>query len=165
MGTKNVRLEEDVYERIRDEKRDDETFSDAVGRLIGGSSLLDLAGILSDEGAVARASAIEDMGTIQRVPANVVYELYVGVGYTEQPDLEVAKIQQVLDSRLIVETDEQIAKLAGRLDGQLRREGNRVSPTDILIGATARHFDEPVVTGTPSDFEPIPGVEMNTYRD
>lgn len=118
-----------------------------------------------EEGAVARASAIEDMGTIQRVPANVVYELYVGVGYTEQPDLEVAKIRKVLDSRPIVGTDGRIAKLAGRLDGQLRREGNRVSPIDILTGAIARHFDEPVVTGNPSDFEPIPGVETNTYRD
>lgn len=56
-----MRLEEDVYERIRDEKRDDETFSDAVGRLIGGSSLLDLAGILSDEGAEEIRDVLEDV--------------------------------------------------------------------------------------------------------
>lgn len=59
MGTRNVRLDEDVYERIKSEKRPDETFSDAVDRLIGGSSLLDLAGILNDEEADEFRRAID----------------------------------------------------------------------------------------------------------
>ncbi|RAW45800.1 hypothetical protein DQW50_07235 [Halorubrum sp. 48-1-W] len=60
MSTRNVRLDEDVYERIKSEKRPDETFSEAVGRLIGGSSLLDLAGILSDEEAAEFRRAIDE---------------------------------------------------------------------------------------------------------
>jgi len=127
------------------------------------SFLIDLMN--SDERAVAWATTIEDLDAAQRVPVHVVYELYVGVGYTETPTSEVAKIQQVIESRPIIETTEQIAKLAGRLDGQLRREGNRIASGDILIGATARHFDEPVVTGNPSDFEPIPDVNVQTYND
>lgn len=51
MGTRDVRLDDYVYERIKGEKREDETFSEAVERLIGDSSLLDLVGILSDEKA------------------------------------------------------------------------------------------------------------------
>jgi predicted CopG family antitoxin len=43
MATKSVRLDEDVYERVKAQKRDDETMSDAVGRLISDVSLLDLA--------------------------------------------------------------------------------------------------------------------------
>lgn len=43
MGTKSVRLDEDVYERVKAHKREDETFSDAVARLMGDVSLLDLA--------------------------------------------------------------------------------------------------------------------------
>lgn len=39
MGTKQVRLDEDVYARIQDEKREDETFSDAVDRLTSDWSL------------------------------------------------------------------------------------------------------------------------------
>ncbi|WP_251341355.1 antitoxin VapB family protein [Haloplanus halophilus] len=42
MGTKNVRLDDDVYERVKAHKREDETFSDAVARLIEDVSLLDL---------------------------------------------------------------------------------------------------------------------------
>jgi predicted CopG family antitoxin len=36
-----IRLEDDVYERIKANKRDDESFSDAVARLIVGRSLCD----------------------------------------------------------------------------------------------------------------------------
>lgn len=43
MGTKMVRLDEDVYERIKSKKRDDETFSEAIDRLTGGYTLLDFA--------------------------------------------------------------------------------------------------------------------------
>lgn len=43
MGTKSVRLDEDVYKRVEAHKREGETFSDAVARLMGDVSLLDLA--------------------------------------------------------------------------------------------------------------------------
>ena len=48
MGTKTVRIEDDVYERIKAKKRDDETFSEAIERLVGGGSLLDLYGVGED---------------------------------------------------------------------------------------------------------------------
>lgn len=67
MSTRNVRLDEDVYERIKSEKRPDETFSETVERLIGGASLLDLAGILSDEEA-------------RRVPGRAIDESRRGPG-------------------------------------------------------------------------------------
>lgn len=43
MGTRSVRLDKDVYDRVEAHKRDDETFSDTVARLMGDVSLLDLA--------------------------------------------------------------------------------------------------------------------------
>jgi len=43
MGTKMVRLDEDVYERIKSKKKEDETFSEAVERLTSGYTLLDFA--------------------------------------------------------------------------------------------------------------------------
>lgn len=61
MGTKNVRLDEDVYERVKSEKQDDETFSEAIDRLIGDASLLELVGILTEDQADAMRGAIEDV--------------------------------------------------------------------------------------------------------
>ena len=60
MGTKNVRLDEDVYERIKAKKQPDETFSEAIDRLIGGKSILDLHGLRSEEGTEEMREAIEN---------------------------------------------------------------------------------------------------------
>jgi len=58
--SKSVRLTEEAYERLAAHKREDETFSDVVLRLAGERSLLELAGILSDEEADALRDAVEE---------------------------------------------------------------------------------------------------------
>jgi predicted CopG family antitoxin len=61
MRTKTIRLDEDVYERLRENKRDDETFSEAVERLMGSRSLAELGDVLDDERRVeSMEAAIED---------------------------------------------------------------------------------------------------------
>lgn len=60
MGTKNVRLNEDVYERIKAKKNPDETFSEAIDRLIGGKSILDLHALREKEGTKEMREAIEN---------------------------------------------------------------------------------------------------------
>ena len=57
--SKSVRLDEDVYELVSVRKRDDETFSEAIERLVGGPSLLELTGVLTDEEATEFRSGIE----------------------------------------------------------------------------------------------------------
>ena len=51
MPKKMVRLEENVYERIKSKKRDNETFSEAIDRLTSKYSLLEFAGGYTDEDA------------------------------------------------------------------------------------------------------------------
>jgi predicted CopG family antitoxin len=58
--SKSIRLSEDAYERLAAHKREDETFSDVVLRLAGERSLLELAGILSDDEADAMRAAVEE---------------------------------------------------------------------------------------------------------
>lgn len=43
MGSKQVRLDDDVYEWIKSRKREGETFSEAIDRLTSGYTLLDFA--------------------------------------------------------------------------------------------------------------------------
>ncbi|WP_247730278.1 antitoxin VapB family protein [Halovivax limisalsi] len=59
MATKSVRLEEDVYERIKAKKREDETFSAAIDRLTTEYSLLDFAGGYTDEEAADHRALLE----------------------------------------------------------------------------------------------------------
>jgi len=58
--SKSIRLSEEAYERLAAHKGADETFSEVVLRLAGERSLLELAGILSDEEAEALRDAVEE---------------------------------------------------------------------------------------------------------
>ncbi len=57
--SQQIRLDEDVYERIKANKRDGESFSDAVERLIGGRSLRDLRGLFDSEQVDEMRAAID----------------------------------------------------------------------------------------------------------
>lgn len=57
---RNVRLTEEAYQHLKSRKRAGESFSDAVERIAGERSLLDLAGILSDEEATEMREAIRE---------------------------------------------------------------------------------------------------------
>lgn len=59
MGTKTIRLEDAVYERIAARKREDETFSEAIERLTGGYSLLDFAGGYTEKEAEQHRRLLE----------------------------------------------------------------------------------------------------------
>lgn len=58
--SKSVRLDEDVYARIEAHERDDETFSDAVARLVGPVPLRELGGVFEDDAVDAIEAAIEE---------------------------------------------------------------------------------------------------------
>ncbi|GAB3413004.1 hypothetical protein GCM10027435_06400 [Haloparvum alkalitolerans] len=55
-----IRLDDDVYERIRSTKHDNESFSDAVDRLIGGRSLRDLRDVFDDDQVKEMREAIDE---------------------------------------------------------------------------------------------------------
>ncbi|WEL16470.1 RHH/copG family antitoxin [Halorhabdus sp. SVX81] len=58
--SKSIRLSEEAYERLAAHKREEETFSEVVLRLAGERSLLDLAGILSDDEADTLRDAVAE---------------------------------------------------------------------------------------------------------
>lgn len=59
MGTRSVRLDEDTYERIKRQKRPDETFSEAIDRLTRTPSLAELGGIVDERRVERMEAAIE----------------------------------------------------------------------------------------------------------
>ncbi|MDY6770239.1 MAG: antitoxin VapB family protein [Candidatus Nanohaloarchaea archaeon] len=60
MATKTISLSEDAYERLKAEKKENESFSDAVARITTPVKLDDFHGILSDETADDLEEAIEE---------------------------------------------------------------------------------------------------------
>ena len=49
MATKTISITEEAYERLKVEKKENESFTDVINRVTGRRSLLELAGILSKE--------------------------------------------------------------------------------------------------------------------
>ena len=80
MGTKSVRLDERVYELVESHKREEETFSEAIERLIGGPSLLELAGILSDAEAEQFRDAVDDVDAVDEADVDDLVDRFPDEG-------------------------------------------------------------------------------------
>ena len=57
--SKQIRLDDSVYERIKSAKRDDESFSNTVERLLADSSFSDLRDVFDEEQVSEMRAAIE----------------------------------------------------------------------------------------------------------
>lgn len=58
MGSKNISIPDEVYERLREERRADESFGDTIDRLLTGRPLSDFVGTWSDETADRASAAV-----------------------------------------------------------------------------------------------------------
>ena len=115
------------------------------------------------QAALSKVDEIESIGIAQVVPAMTLQELYIGVGASELPDEERRKIEAIIETRPIIPTSEEIARKAGKIDGQLRNVGQPINIGDASIGATGIVLDQPVVTGDIDHFERIPDLDVETY--
>ena len=116
-----------------------------------------------NQAALSKVDEIESNGIKQVIPAMTLQELYIGVGASELPAEERRKIERVVETRPIIPTSEEIARKAGKIDGQLRKDGLPINVGDASIGATGIVLDQPVVTGDFDHFERIPDLDVETY--
>ena len=116
-----------------------------------------------NQAALSKVDEIESDGIEQVVPAMTLQELYIGVGASELPAEERRKIESVIETRPIIPTSEEIARKAGKIDGQLRKDGRPINIGDASIGVTGIVLDQPVVTGDSDHFGRIPDLDVETY--
>jgi predicted CopG family antitoxin len=74
--SQQIRLDDDVYERIKANKRAGESFSDAVERLIGGRSFRDLRDVFDEDQVVEMREAIEEADQRDRDEVREVAERF-----------------------------------------------------------------------------------------
>ncbi|QLH81084.1 antitoxin VapB family protein [Halosimplex pelagicum] len=74
MGTKQVRLSEDVYAKIADKKRPEESFSDAIDRLTSDWSLAEWAGWMSDAEAERHRERLSELEAADRRETEALVE-------------------------------------------------------------------------------------------
>ena len=94
--------------------------------------------------------------TVLYVSSITAFELYSGA-----TDIKKRQdIDTLLQGVFILPLNTDIAKNAGFIYQDLRRRGNMIEVTDILIAATALENDLPIKTLNTSHFQRIPGLVM-----
>lgn len=91
------------------------------------------------------------------------FELYAGIGRSRRPDEEKQRVEGFLRSLVVFPFEPEAAKLAGLLDAQLAAGGRTTGLLDLLIGCTALHHGEAIVTRNKKHFEAIPGLDVLVY--
>ena len=71
-----IRLDDHVYERIKANKQADESFSEAVERLIGSRSFRDLRGVFDEDQVAEMRDAIETANQQDREEVREVAERF-----------------------------------------------------------------------------------------
>lgn len=128
--------------------------------LLDTTFLIDL--MRGDDGAVEKATELEEDLVQQRLSSMTLFELFYGVERSNQPTTERKQVEAVLGSKPIHPSNTAVMRKAGRLAGRLANEGTPVGDGDVIIAATADVRDEPVLTRNVEDFERL-DVEVETY--
>jgi len=88
-------------------------------------------------------------------------ELYTWAYLQDDPTKILAAIETLLRHDVkVLPFDEDCARVFGKLNGKLRRQGITISPVDLLIASVAHAHDLTLVTHNLSDFSSIPDLRV-----
>lgn len=91
-------------------------------------------------------------------------EVYDGIYYGANPQRHEQDFRELLRSVPVLPLNQAIMRRFARIRGQLRRQGRIIGDPDIIIGATALHYDLRLVTRNVSHFERIPELRLHQSR-
>ena len=91
-------------------------------------------------------------------------EVYDGIYSGNNPAMGEAGFLRLLQVVHVVGLDEEIMGRFARIRRTLRRQGQRIGDSDILIAATAIHHGLTLVTRNLSDFQRVSGLTLYEPR-
>lgn len=93
-----------------------------------------------------------------------VAELYEGIYATGNPKHEEA-LKKFLTGVIILNMDERICRVFGRIRHGLRRKGEMIDNFDLLIASTAIVHELTILTNNVNHFQRISGLEVLSESD
>lgn len=91
-----------------------------------------------------------------------IMELWSGACRSSHPEKEQKKINELLQSFLILPLDSSSAKEAAEIEVELLKKGQMIETEDIMIAGIARSHGEKIVTRD-EHFQRIKGLQLKTY--
>ncbi len=89
-----------------------------------------------------------------------VGELYEGAFGSPDPEAELSIIRRFLQSFSILDLNDPIMERFATLRALLRRRGELIPDLDLLVGATAVHYDLTLLTSNVRHFRRIPDLRL-----
>lgn len=89
-------------------------------------------------------------------------EVYEGIYFGAEPKKQEQGFLAVLRAIQVVPLNKPIMKRFARIRGELRRTGNMIPEPDILIAATALHYNLTLITWNRRHFDRVP--DLILYR-
>ena len=117
----------------------------------------------TDIKAVQKLHELLKQGSVPKITAVTVFELFTGVVRSNRPAEERNKILQVLEGQLVIPLEREAAEKAGEIDGSLAKEGKKIDIADCLIAGIALSRNEKVLTRNVKDFSRIQRLAVETY--
>ncbi|MBW3637929.1 MAG: type II toxin-antitoxin system VapC family toxin [Armatimonadetes bacterium] len=111
----------------------------------------------------------KEASVVAQVQANSVFlssivlgELYFGAYKSGRVTLNVARVEVVEHSILLIECDGKTAKIFGEVKNQLRRIGRPIPENDIWIAATALQHDL-ILASRDAHFQAVDGLKVEIW--
>ena len=114
-------------------------------------------------------SAIDKMEQLQRRREKIfistvsIFELWTGIAQSQHPEKEYSKVIQILNSQQILDLTQTSAQEAGKINGNLWKNGAMIDPEDCMIAGIAKSLGETVLTRNLKHFGRIEGLSIETY--
>lgn len=112
--------------------------------------------------AVKLLDELEETETILQIASPTIMELWLGALQSNAPEKEKARIEEFLNSLLVLVLDLRSAKEAAEIEVELIKKGQMIETEDIMIAGIARSHGEKIVTRD-EHFQRIKGLQLKTY--
>ncbi|RJQ20576.1 type II toxin-antitoxin system VapC family toxin [Candidatus Woesearchaeota archaeon] len=114
------------------------------------------------QNAIAKAQELTKRNEAQIITTVSIFELSSGLAQSKKPDRERQKIMQILAEQTVWPLDDDGAHIGGRIDGELAKKGQSISPEDCMIAGIALSKKQTVLSRD-SDFKRISTLETEPY--
>jgi len=113
-----------------------------------------------------RTSIATDLQSLSPSPVylcwTTVAEVYEGAFHTNDPAAHIASLRGFLAPYPVVPFNDAIAESIAEIRAALRKSGQSISDFDVILGATALHYDLSILTFNVAHLGRIPGIQI--YR-
>lgn len=92
-----------------------------------------------------------------------VFEIYTGLARCEKYEHEKKKALDLLDGQLVIPLDEKAAEIAGKIDGELFKNGEKIEIIDSMISGICLLRKEKLLTKNIKHFSKIKDLKIESY--